>query len=621
MADIPLSLTSILNPTDKYAPTYVPPPSTKSFNPTKAISLENTNIPFLKSPSYDLRKEAVKDLEAQIIKSQLKCPNKIIDNLRVRTFQLDPETINIFLVNGGLFDHKFQDGLSCLLDALIDDDERIPDTHLRRWITDIKKIGAASVEGSVFNLDMSHNPLFAVKLPKDDSNLNHEAIIGMGIINKLSDRIPNFVHTYGAFMCAPPLSLLTENPIVNSWCSSKHHPITYLVLENIGNSVTLGELAWVLTEIDFLAIYIQVVNAINVANKDSEFTHYDLHSNNVLIQTMTYDIIIPIYLLGDGVKYLKTKHLARIIDFGSSYVVLQGQQLGKYDYEKYDVYPDHSFPLGDVYKLLLFTYYKSLYNTTSHRKSSNLTTIVNQLHQYLNPKTTADERVAHYNNDEDYYFTFPHKLTSLTLDNFLQYMINIYHPNFITDNIPEKGVLTICKDKCLTWSEFNRTIFDQNRLPTTFEDYSYAITAINKLSDLSYKTQLIDWLRQFDIIQAYNYEYPIMVREVTQTLNKMSSSKLRKITDPKYNVLEYKNDIEQLVKFQWDFNWYELWATVTKYAFVTNNKFSLIEDSVNDILDDLFVIQGILLDNREIVTHNDKIMREINSIVLSMKID
>ena len=105
---------------------------------------------------------------------------------------------------------------------------------------------------------------------------------------------------------------------------------------------------------EFLQIYLQVLNPLNLAYKKFDFTHYDLHSENVLIQELPYPISIPFYHPDGRTLYLRTNFLARIIDYGTAHVKIEGQHFGVFRAEnRGQIFPDRSFPMHDAYKLLL----------------------------------------------------------------------------------------------------------------------------------------------------------------------------------------------------------------------------------------------------------------------------
>jgi len=185
--------------------------------------------------------------------------------------------------------------MGCLIDTLISEEDIVPDARLKRWITNINRIGPKSAEGMVFELQSGPYSLYVIKVtndPKDDT-LPHEAI------NKLRDKIPNFMHTYGAFMFSPPV--LDKEGKVVAWFPARTNSVTYLVLENIQDSIAVENLAWNFNEDEFL----QILNALNVAYKEFDYTHYDLHGRNILIQRLSYDVLIPFYLPDGRILYIK----------------------------------------------------------------------------------------------------------------------------------------------------------------------------------------------------------------------------------------------------------------------------------------------------------------------------
>lgn len=406
----------------------IPIGSVPAFAPPKIISISREIGQRLgdnlKSTDSDIRQAAVEELERRIIKMQGRCPDDIVNNLRVRTFQLDATLINEYMNQPGIYDHDFQDGMGCLIDALIstDPNDPLPDARLRRWITDINKIGGKSAEGMAFRLKSDNYPLYVIKVASNptDDKLAHEALVGMGALNTLRDRVPTFMHTYGAFMCSPPV--LDENGRVVAWCSAKEQSITYLVLENISDAEPLNDIIKDLTPEEFLQIYLQVLNALNVAYKEFDYTHYDLHASNVLIQTLPYMVSVPLYNPNGGVLYIKTNRLSRIIDFGMSHVYIQGQHFGRFDLEYAGINPDSSFPMHDAYKLLLFSY--------SAKSSSRIASVVRTIYSFFNENKTLEARIAERSADLwNDYFQPDSSYKSLTLDALILYILDKFAPD------------------------------------------------------------------------------------------------------------------------------------------------------------------------------------------------
>lgn len=584
-------------------------PSIPAFAPPKNISIDVATSSTLKEQLRDtdlsVRQKALTLLEKRIVMMQGKCPDSIVENLRIRVFQLDPAIMSDYLNSYGKYDHDYQDGMGCLIDALISNEDIVPDIRLRRWITDINRIGGDSAEGMAFKLssnptkldgtnslvpNSSPYPLYVIKVAADPSedSLPHEALVGMGAVNKVRDRIPNFMHTYGAFMCAPPV--LDSNGSVVSWCPSKTDGITYLVLENIQDAVSLKSLARDLNDSEFLQIYLQVLNALNVAYKEFDFTHYDLHDGNVLIQILPYDVSVPFYTQDGGVYYIRTRHLARIIDYGMSHIYLQGQHFGKYYIEHAGVDPESSFPMHDAYKILLFTYTSSLQISNNDRRnetrySSGIANIASGIYEFFNERTTINARVAARSADpwRDYYQPST-SYKNLTFDDLISFIISKYRIDFITSEQPSDAIATICKDVCVGWNEFTQHVFNKSKLPVTLEDYCQAEIAIDKLSNNQTRTDLQKWIRQFNVEHAYEQEKNSIVYKLNTSVQGLNSISLLTLDDPSFNHEIYKRHLKTLVRIQYQLLNVNLWLQAVACAFNRNSNISYITDDLTQLV-------------------------------------
>ena len=100
-------------------------------------------------------------------------------------------------------------------------------------------------------------------------------------MNHLRHFLPNYVYTYGYTKCAP---LLISGRKVETWCTYMDDPVSYLILENVRDAITLKEFISIpgMTFITFFPVLLQILNALNLAYKTYGFTHYDLHYQNIL---------------------------------------------------------------------------------------------------------------------------------------------------------------------------------------------------------------------------------------------------------------------------------------------------------------------------------------------------
>ena len=102
-----------------------------------------------------------------------------------------------------------------------------------------------------------------------------------------------------------------------------------------------------------------------MANKMIDFTHYDLHTGNILIRDINIEKFQIQYDTENGVEYITTDLIATFIDFGMSHIynedlIIAGDHIenghyGVYNFLYYDVYPNKSWIMSDIYKVLLYS--------------------------------------------------------------------------------------------------------------------------------------------------------------------------------------------------------------------------------------------------------------------------
>lgn len=174
----------------------------------------------------------------------------------------------------------------------------------------------------------------------------HEALIGLELVNKCKYFLPNYPSTYGIGYC--DINKVSNNVfqscrIKNNTTTTNDAPVVFI--EYLNNSFTLREflVSNKVTQTEILnniqGIYLQVFNALNVLYMmNGCYTHYDLHYSNVLIRILDEEILIPMYIFGDDeilleIRYLKTKYVAHIIDYGLS-TFLSYETLSREFYQK-----------------------------------------------------------------------------------------------------------------------------------------------------------------------------------------------------------------------------------------------------------------------------------------------
>lgn len=132
----------------------------------------------------------------------------------------------------------------------------------------------------------------------------HETFVGTKCLNNLSKYVPNFVYIFGAYEKDDSFNVITEKihgQSFTDWIKSKEF-----------------------TMIDYLFILIQISLAIQVAQNNCGFVHYDLTPWNIVIQKLDTPVSFD-YILGyNQVIRVKTTLIPVIIDYGKSHVIHNG---------------------------------------------------------------------------------------------------------------------------------------------------------------------------------------------------------------------------------------------------------------------------------------------------------
>lgn len=463
--------------------------------------------------------------EENIKELELKLLQKSPDNCNKQSALLLSSAINtsIPLPFSGMYDINFQNDFSCIMSAVADN----PYEYLKRFIDGISLLGVRSKNGAIL---VPKNEMFILKTVKDIfDDLTHEAFIGLNFINKLRDRVPNFIHTYAAFTCdspvfstiPPPSKSSSSEPSSSESSSPKEliglcarpvkniKDINYIIIENVRKSITMQDFMESASPDDFLQVYLQVLNALNVAYKEFEYCHYDLHYNNVLIQQYNTPITIPLYLPNGVTKYIHSRFLARIIDYGMSHVKSNGQSFGAFGYEYCDIDPFGPKPAYDATKLLLYSYNASF----NEDNTSQLTPMIDILYNFLNKNLRLSDRMALKLLDfEDFYHKFRDD-TFPGYDMFIRFILNRFSPPFVKDS-PEKLLQTICNNfsgkSCISQSEFDMIMYDKKYLCTTLIDYHFTSKLLSKLPQSSalYKLIITDFNKK-DVNVLYEQDLKI----------------------------------------------------------------------------------------------------------------
>jgi len=205
----------------------------------------------------------------------------------------------------------------------------------------IKRIGGVSQNGFVHEINYLHRGYKACAVLKsarmpDVDNLMYEYIVGQ-YINKQNKRFPCFLETYGYYTYKGEISWkkmektkiikdvailkdLTLRKTIDykiACAQSKYLAILIQHLKDITSLFSMYQDLNFLTD-DLLHVLFQVYMPLALL-KDN-FTHYDLHSNNVyLYEPVKGSYVHFHYHISGQVVSFKSKYIVKIIDYGRSF--------------------------------------------------------------------------------------------------------------------------------------------------------------------------------------------------------------------------------------------------------------------------------------------------------------
>ncbi len=295
------------------------------------------------------------------------------------------------MLNGDFFDDATMNAMVCLANSafLAHSSSLAANDRIRSWIRNLKQMGTESVAGFAMNGDVGSGideestakGAFIIKAIRDNERkdeLIHEVFCGMKALNRLRKKVPNFAYIYGYLECSAPVgSVPTDNnpkgKKINTFCNTmgEGNDVVQAIYENISPAKDFGTVCETCDGQTYMRYYLATMMGLHVAEKEADFTHYDLHQENLLIRECTDTrflesgknyFYIPYTLeLSNGkvVKYyvMSPGGIPTIIDYGRSHVNVDGRNYGmlgedSYLYIQQNVYRDKCNPMYDAFKLL-----------------------------------------------------------------------------------------------------------------------------------------------------------------------------------------------------------------------------------------------------------------------------
>lgn len=359
--------------------------------------------------------------------------------------------------------------------------------------------------------DITLSELFVIKSHVNytvTDNLEHEAFVCLRGTNQLRESIPNFLYCYGALSCSPVIPDVIANKVLG-WCSTNKQSVSYLLFENCQNSNSLQYYLHndLLSQEEFIQIYLQIIHSLKVALNTINFTHYCLTDRSIILREsdsnsyIKYDTNISSSVSSStsSSTYIKiNKYIPIITNFDNANVRVEGSNYGGRDCsERYGVYLKEN-PMHDIYKLLLACSYTT-------KKTSPIRPILENLFKFFNRSDSLDSVLL---IQSKYEYNICKLIPPEYLDYHIEYAINYFKGLGTCDLLSSDNDLTsidILKMKTLDTLDTLDTeegIDGSEGIRSTISSYFDFIKHYSSYKSL----QSIDKFKTFDYVGVYSME-------------------------------------------------------------------------------------------------------------------
>ena len=207
-------------------------------------------------------------------------------------------------------------------DKLISYFEKNKNKPWQEWLV-FDKVLVPGKQGQVglFNSKEDENDKYVFKLSQTLNFLVYHELTIMQGLSEISNFCPHFCKGIGSFICDVEPNRKSKNPfdISSKYIIQKE----VLLLEYIEKSSKFCNYisSDKVSEDVLFSIIKQTLMGINIAQKYKKFSHYDLHSNNIMIKKCNKNLVFVYKLDEDNQFCVPTfGYYPIIIDFGFSYI-------------------------------------------------------------------------------------------------------------------------------------------------------------------------------------------------------------------------------------------------------------------------------------------------------------
>lgn len=484
--------------------------------------------------------EHQKQGEEQLASRASMCAVPMLSSLRDRIAGLEAAELKE-ITSSQFYNPSTMLATMCILDSILytsNNGSTYLNNRIRQYIHNLRQIGNPSAEGYAMLADFENaNDMFVIKVSRDptDDKLIHELIVGLYGTNRLRSYVPNFSYVYGGFKCLPPI-INQETKEVATWCLNNNNAVNYVVYENIAPSVTLAKYLETCTGREFLIIYMQIIYALILA-KLIDFTHYDLHYENILVRTVSHDSTQSsspnfqiAYNTERGAEYITAQVVATFIDYGFSHITIPetGEHFGRSGFIKYSIYPDKSWIMHDLYKLLMFSLL-----TVTRVRNTEVISEASKIFRYFNDS----EDIQFALGDQRFvFFSLPitTETINFTPEGLAQHIRTVCNCDFISPVMTSDPILD-CERMCLTessvFTEVGVSPIAGITIPDNILEYYDLVIRLEKQGRTSELQQIVSLFTYESSMQAHLRKMNALMRELTYLRRQLKLIDVRSLAD------------------------------------------------------------------------------------------
>ncbi len=329
--------------------------------------------------------------------------------------------------NNSYFCQDVVNDLTTLLTTLFNNE-----TQLETYVTDVKEYKNPNEnEKNFFTFKIKNRPFnFMLKYQVIDDDgempkyyrLIHEGIVGLFGTNKLIEKIPNFA----------PIYCIKENgPANNFFPNPEKENRVYIIYDFVTNTIPFSQFLKTCTLSQYMNYYIQILMALNLADDEIGFTHYDLHTENVILRDIPN---MKEFYIKYGNVYIKTDKIITVIDYELSHIYYEKKSYGSLsNFEMLGIERDDNKIIFDVYKCLLNNIY------FMKKEGNKIYSQLEYLVYFFNKNESLEYIIG---NQDQVYYLLGDNGNNFNFDEYFQYV-----QRFITyQGIPNPLVRKVSKD-------------------------------------------------------------------------------------------------------------------------------------------------------------------------------